>query len=231
MELQTAIETRRSIRHYDAEKKVTKEQVETLIKAASLAPSWKNTQTSRYYCVLSEDKVAEFSQKCLPEFNQKNSAGAGALIVTTFVKGLVGFDNDGNPVNEAGDGWGYYDLGLQNENLLLKATELGLDTLVMGIRDGEAIREMLHIPETENVVAVIWLQSKRSQYAKKKRIRRNRKILLKKILDSTDITYKNRIQNFVLINIVRSLEVAVNYKRYGWLYRTIVNFLQFYEHN
>lgn len=155
MELQTAIETRRSIRHYDAEKKVMKEQVETLIKAASLAPSWKNTQTSRYYCVLSEDKVAEFSQKCLPEFNQKNSAGAGALIVATFVKGLVGFDNDGNPVNEAGDGWGYYDLGLQNENLLLKATELGLDTLVMGIRDGEAIREMLHIPETENVVAVI----------------------------------------------------------------------------
>ena len=139
MELQTAFETRRSIRHYDAEKKVTKEQVETLIKAASLAPSWKNTQTSRYYCVLSEDKVAEFSQKCLPE----------------FVKGLVGFDNDGNPVNEAGDGWGYYDLGLQNENLLLKATELGLDTLVMGIRDGEAIREMLNIPETENVVAVI----------------------------------------------------------------------------
>ena len=31
---------------------------------------------------------------------------------------------------------------------------LGL-TLVMGIRDGEAIREMLNIPETENVVAVI----------------------------------------------------------------------------
>ncbi len=86
MELQAAFETRRSIRHYDSEKKVTKEQVETLIKAASLAPSWKNTQTSRYYCVLSEDKIAEFSQKCLPEFNQKNSAGAGALIVTNICK-------------------------------------------------------------------------------------------------------------------------------------------------
>ncbi len=199
MELQTAFETRRSIRHYDAEKKVTKEQMETLIKAASLAPSWKNTQTSRYYCVLSEDKVAEFSQKkkCLPEFNQKNSAGAGALIVTTFVKGLVGFDNDGNPVNEAGDGWGYYDLGLQNENLLLKATELGLDTLVMGIRDGEAIREMLNIPETENVVAVIAVgyKAKKKPICQKKRIRRNRKnSSKKKILDSTDITYKNRIQ-------------------------------------
>ena len=40
---------------------------------------------------------------------------------------MVGFDkNTGSPVNEAGDGWGYYDLGLQNDNLLLKAAELGL---------------------------------------------------------------------------------------------------------
>lgn len=155
MELQDVLNERRSIRNYDADKKVTKEQLEIIINAAILAPSWKNLQTSRYYCILSDEMIKEFSDKCLPEFNQKNSAGAGALIVTTFVKGLVGFDNGGNPVNEAGDGWGYYDLGLQNENLLLKATELGLDTLVMGIRDGEAIREMLNIPETENVVAVI----------------------------------------------------------------------------
>ncbi len=156
MELQTAFETRRSIRHYDAEKKVTKEQVETLIKAASLAPSWKNTQTSRYYCVLSEDKIAGITvRNVCRNLIRKTQQEPGHLIVTTFVKGLVGFDNEGNAVNEVGDGWGYYDLGLQNENLLLKATELGLDTLVMGIRDGEAIREILNIPETENVVAVI----------------------------------------------------------------------------
>lgn len=69
---------------------------------------------------------------------------------------MVGFDkNTSCPVNEAGDGWGYYDLGLQNENLLLKAAELGLDTLVMGIRDGEALRELLNIPDSENVVSVI----------------------------------------------------------------------------
>ena len=128
MELQAVMEKRRSIRHYNPERKVTKEQLEELIKAASYAPSWKNLQTSRYYCVLSENAVKELREKCLPEFNQANSDGAGAYIVTTFVKGMVGFDkNTGSPVNEAGDGWGYYDLGLQNENLLLKAAELGLD--------------------------------------------------------------------------------------------------------
>ncbi len=156
MELQTALEKRRSIRKYTPAKKVTKEQLETMIRAALLAPSWKNQETSRYYCITSEALLEEFRKKCLPEFNQKNSAEAGALIVTTFVKGVVGFDKaTGEAVNEIGDGWGCYDLGLQNENLLLKATELGLDTLVMGIRDGAAIHGLLAIPETEAVVSVI----------------------------------------------------------------------------
>ena len=147
MELQNVLNNRRSMRNYDAAKKVTKEQVETIINAAILAPSWKNLQTSRYYCILSDEKIEEFRQKCLPEFNQKNAEGA-ALVVATFVKGCVGFDRlSGEP--------GYYDLGLQNENFVLKAKELGLDTLIMGIRDGEAIRNFLDVPENEQIVSVI----------------------------------------------------------------------------
>ena len=52
MEFQKLIESRRSIRKYDGSKKVTKEQIETLISAATEAPSWKNSETARYYCVL-----------------------------------------------------------------------------------------------------------------------------------------------------------------------------------
>ena len=155
MEFQNLLEERKSMRGYDGTKKVTKEQLDTIISSAILAPSWKNQQTSRYYCIISNEKIKKFSEKCLPEFNQKNSNGA-ALVVTTFVKGVVGFNvNTGEPVNDCGDGWGYYDLGLHNENFILKAKELGLDTLIMGIRDEKAIREFLDIPETEQVVAVI----------------------------------------------------------------------------
>lgn len=32
------------------------------------------------------------------------------------------------------------------KNFVLKAKELGLDTLIMGIRDGEAIRNFLDVP-------------------------------------------------------------------------------------
>lgn len=157
MELQTVIETRRSMRSYDAEKKVTKEQIEEIVKAATYAPSWKNSETARYYAILQGEKCEEFATECLPQFNINNSKGA-ALVVTTFVKEVAGFDvNTGTPTNECGDGWGYYDLGLHNEIFLLKAKEMGLDTLVMGIRDGEKIREKLNIPKEETVVAVIAL--------------------------------------------------------------------------
>ena len=54
-----------------------------------------------------------------------------------------------------GNGWGCYDLGLQNENLVLKAVDLGLSTLIMGLREAGRLREILHIPETETIVSVI----------------------------------------------------------------------------
>ena len=62
---------------------------------------------------------------------------------------------DGTPDNEVGNGWGYYDLGLHDENFILRARELGLDTLIMGIRDEKAIREALAILENELLGAVI----------------------------------------------------------------------------
>ena len=71
------------------------------------------------------------------------------------MKTRAGFNRDGVAENELGDEWGAYDLGLQNANLILKARELGLDTLIMGIRDGEALRKELNIPESQEVVSVI----------------------------------------------------------------------------
>lgn len=153
MDFNDVIKSRRSIRKYCADKSVSKEQIEELIKAAAYAPSWKNSQTARYYCAVEQEAI-EKVRNCLPEFNQKNSENS-ALIVTTFVHNRSGFKPDGEPQNECENGWGYYDLGLANENLLLKATEMGLGTLVMGIRDGEALKTALDIPNEETVVSVI----------------------------------------------------------------------------
>ena len=129
--------------------------MEELLRAAQEAPSWKNSQTGRYYCVLSEEIVNKIRKNCLPGARNAEKSEHAALIVTTFVHNRAGFQADGTPDNELGNGWGCYDLGLQNENLILKATDLGLSTLIMGLREADKLREILSIPETETIAAVI----------------------------------------------------------------------------
>ena len=153
MELQNVLETRRSIRKYQA-KPVEPEKIRQMIQAAILAPSWKNSQVTRYYVAQSEEALQKV-REALPEFNRNNTKDAPVLIVSTIVKGRSGYNVDGTASNELEDGWGCYDCGMQNMNLLLKATELGLGTLVMGIRDAGKLKELLEIPEEESVVSVI----------------------------------------------------------------------------
>ena len=157
MELNQIYAERRSIRSFAAGKKVSRETVEEILQAAAQAPSWKNSQTARNYVVLSESVLSEVRERCLFAANRKNCQNAPVLIVTTFVKGQSGFDNQGNPANELGDQWGAYDLGLHDAYLILKARELGLDTLIMGIRNGEELRKLLQIPQDQQVTAVIAL--------------------------------------------------------------------------
>lgn len=155
MEFTKLVEERRSVRAFRAGAVVEKADLEAMVACAIEAPTWKNSQTGRYYVVNTPAMLNKVRTETLPEFNQNSSKDAGALIITTFEKTRSGFERDGQPTNEIGDEWGAYDLGLANQLLILKAKELGLDTLIMGIRDADKLRELLSIPESQEVVAVI----------------------------------------------------------------------------
>ena len=155
MEFKELVEKRRSIRSFKPDTTIEVDALNELLYCAQEAPTWKNTQTGRYYVVHTPEKVAEIKAKCLPEMNQKSCKDAPVLIVTTFVKNIAGFNREAVPDNELGNEWGAYDLGLANQLLILKAKELGLDTLIMGIRDAQKLRELLSIPDSQEVVSVI----------------------------------------------------------------------------
>ena len=147
--------TRRSVRSYDASKTISEAEVRELLIATQEAPSWANQQPSKYYVAMSPEKV-EAVANLVGERNKQNIAGAPVLIVSTYEKGKSGFFR-GEQTNEVGDGWGAYDNGLSNAYLVLKARAMGFDTLIMGMRDSDAIRECLDIPENETIMAVIAL--------------------------------------------------------------------------
>lgn len=148
------VKTRRSVRSYDATKSISKEQVEELLATSQEAPSWANQQPTKYYVAISPDKVDALRE--LTGGNKTRIAGASVLIVSTYERGKSGFFQ-GNATNEIGDGWGAYDNGLSNAYLVLKAREMGFDTLIMGMRDSDGIRTLLEIPSNETIMAVIAL--------------------------------------------------------------------------
>ena len=156
MEFEKLITERRSIRKYAEGVFVDKNDIEKIIAAAQMAPSWKNSQTGRYYVAYTPETL-EKVRAALPEFNQNNSLNAPALVVTAFETGIAGFMPDGSQVNELGDMWGAYDLGLQNSYFVLMASELGYDTLIMGIRDEKKLREIFDIPQSQHIAAVLAL--------------------------------------------------------------------------
>lgn len=154
MEFQELIEKRRSIRAYENEV-IPHEDLIKILKQAQQAPSWKNKQTSRCYVAETSGTLEALRSKGLPAFNQKNSTNA-VLIVTTFVKNIVGF-TEGKPDNDGGNFWGAYDLGLHDAYLVLAAADAGYDTLIMGLRESDVIRDLLNIPAEEQIMSVIAL--------------------------------------------------------------------------
>lgn len=149
------VATRRSVRDYKEGTTITTAQVRDLIATAIEAPSWANSQTTRYYVAMDPDKVAAVKE-LIGAGNARNTANAPVMIVSTFVKDQSGFGR-GNQANEIGNGWGAYDNGVSNAFFILKAREQGFDTLIMGMRDSDGLRKLFNIPDTEEVMAVISL--------------------------------------------------------------------------
>ena len=166
MEFKELITARRSVRSYESA--IEHDALVQILKEAQQAPSWKNQQTSRCYAVETPEILEGLRAAALPSFNQNSSAHA-ALIVTTYVRNVVGFCDDGTPVNEIGNGWGAYDLGLHDAYLTLAARNAGYDTLIMGIRDADLIRSRLNIPENEEIMSVIAIGKRSAEPSMKPR--------------------------------------------------------------
>lgn len=148
------VASRRSVRSYDATKTITEDEVRTLISTAQEAPSWANVQGTRYYVVMSEEKREAL--KPIMGQNARNIADVPVVIITTFKRGQSGFF-DGEASDELGDSWGAFDNGLSNAFLILKAKDMGFDTLIMGLRDADGLHNLLSIPSDEAVTSVMAL--------------------------------------------------------------------------
>ena len=167
MKFSELIEARRSVRKY-AKSEISKDEMAKIVEEALNAPSWKNTETTRYYAAIGDDVKAKIWSDALPGFNAASSENAAALVAVTFVPGQSGYMGD-TPANELGEMWGAYDCGLASSYFILAAKNRGWDTLIMGIRDTAKVKSLLGIPEKEILMSVIAVGKSAQKYFKNPR--------------------------------------------------------------
>lgn len=140
------IHQRKSVRNY-IEKEVTKEQLETIIKAAMAAPTAINAQPWQFLVITDKALKAKYAE------------GNRQADMINKCSALVVVCGDKTIGNERS--WSYWDqdCSAATENLLLAAESLGLGAVWTGIYPGEerikTVKERFELPENVVPLCVI----------------------------------------------------------------------------
>ena len=142
-----AIYNRRSVRQYK-DTPVSDDMLNKVLEAARWAPSWANTQCTRYVVVKDPAVKARLAETV----NKGNPATeaikhAPIVIVACAVLGKSGYYRDAI-VTDRGEEWFMFDVGIAMQNLALAAQALGLGAVHAGfIPDSKKVDEILGLPE------------------------------------------------------------------------------------
>ena len=156
MEIQECIETRRSIRRF-TEEPIPRETILEIVRLASFAPSWKNSQTPRYTIVTDKQIMERIANECVLGFhyNTQTLTRCSALAVQSVVTNISGMEKDGSSTTSKGSTWEVFDAGISAQTFCLAAHSLGIGTCIMGIFDDGKVAAQIELPENQRVSALI----------------------------------------------------------------------------
>lgn len=146
--LDQIIAKRISVRAYDP-RPVPCKDILTICEAARAAPSACNSQTWRFIAVSDRPTIKRIAREAMrPVIPNKWLAQAPVVIV-----GCSQLDIIANRLGSKVTGVEYYqiDLGIAMEHMVLKATELGLGTCLIGWFKEKKIKALLKIPNPVKV--------------------------------------------------------------------------------
>ena len=149
MELTEVIEKRRSIRKF-SDKPVSREILEELIKAAALAPTASNLQAWRFF-VADDPELVRDIDSFSPGLSGKPP------VIIAIASDLAEAERRGSK-NSLVYGL-MMDAAMAAENLMLKATDLGLGTCAIKSYNDKAVHKLLKLPDTmrlEILISVGW---------------------------------------------------------------------------
>ena len=146
---------RRSVRKFKSEP-INHNLLASIVETASYAPSWKNTQITRYIAIEGalKDKLAD---ECTSSHAHNGTIikNAPMLIAVTVIKNRCGYERDGSFSTSRKDTWQMYDAGIASQTFCLAAFDQAIGSVILGIFDGDKASTLLNIPEDRELIALI----------------------------------------------------------------------------
>jgi len=151
MDVIEAIMARRSVRKYKPDQ-VSDKDLNTILEAARWAPSWANTQCSRFIVVRDKLVKANLIETLLGNSGRNALSTAPMAIVACAELKQSGYKK-GEVCTDKGD-WFMFDVALAMQNLVLAAHALGLGTVYLGMFDAVKAAQVLKVPDGFAVVTM-----------------------------------------------------------------------------
>lgn len=139
MEFMEVIRQRRSIRKFKPDP-VPQAEIDYVLEAARLAPSWANTQCWKFI-VVTDPKVKE------------EVASAGNNWIAQAPVLIVACADPSKPGTKGDQQYYMLDIGIAMEHLILAATDRNLGTCWIGAFDEAKVKKALGVPDNIRVVA------------------------------------------------------------------------------
>lgn len=142
MEFTKVINERYSCKAYDG-RPVAQEQLQAILEAGRVAPTAKNLQEQHIYVVQSAEGLAKIDSLTPCRYN------AGTVLVVAFNKNNV-FTYPGGQRDS-----GVEDASIVATHLMLAAANAGVDSCWLNFFDPAAAKEVLGLPEEEEVLMLL----------------------------------------------------------------------------
>ena len=152
MDILKAMQERRSVRRYRTDP-VPEEILFEVLEAARQAPSWANTQISRFIIVRDSETKKLLSDTLVSNNPSRNAVIEAPMVICLVAKKGVSGSYKGQAVTDKGD-WFMFDAGIAMEHLVLAAWNFGLGTCHVGYFDAKKAEAILNIPEGYAIVEI-----------------------------------------------------------------------------
>jgi nitroreductase len=147
------IQARRSVRRY-ADRPVERRLIEECLDAARLAPSAENAQPWRFIVVDDAEAKERLAKAAFSGIYRPTRFAAKAPVIVAV---LAKPDIIANRLGRAIQGTKYYliDCGIACQQLVLRATELGLGMCYIGWYSKRGVRKALQVPRSHDIVVLL----------------------------------------------------------------------------